>query len=165
MKRVITYGTFDLFHEGHYNLLKHAKALGDYLIVGVTTEQFDEYRGKVNITDTLLQRIEHVRQTGFADEIIVEDHVGQKNEDIQKYAIDIFTVGSDWHGAFDYLKSLCEVVYIDRTKDVSTTMLREKNQKIIKIGIVGSGRIARRFMPEAKRISGVNIEAVYNPRI
>ncbi|MCL2663447.1 MAG: Gfo/Idh/MocA family oxidoreductase [Oscillospiraceae bacterium] len=165
MKRVITYGTFDLFHEGHYNLLKRAKALGDYLIVGVTTEQFDEYRGKVNLTDTLLQRIEHVRQTGFADEIIIEDHVGQKNEDIQRYAIDIFTVGSDWHGAFDSLKSLCEVVYIDRTKDVSTTMLREQNQKIIKLGIVGSGRIAHRFMPEAKRISGINIEAVYNPRI
>ena len=165
MKTVITYGTFDLFHEGHYNLLKRAKKLGDYLIVGVTTEQFDEYRGKVNITDSLLQRIEHVRQTGFADEIIVEDHVGQKNEDIQKYAVDVFTVGSDWYGAFDYLKSLCEVVYIKRTKDVSTTMLREKNQKIIKIGIIGSGRIAHRFMPESKRISGCNVEAVYNPRI
>jgi len=165
MKKVITYGTFDLFHDGHYNLLKRAKELGDYLIVGVTTEQYDEYRGKVNIVDSLMDRIEHIRQTGFADEIIIEDHIGQKVEDIQKYGIDIFTVGSDWAGAFSFLESFCEVVYIDRTKDVSSTMLREQNQKIIKIGIIGSGRIAHRFMPEAKSISAVNIEAVYNPRI
>ena len=72
MKKVITYGSFDLFHEGHYNLLKRAKALGDYLIVGVTTEQYDESRGKLNIVDSLDKRIENVRQTGFADEIIVK---------------------------------------------------------------------------------------------
>jgi len=165
MKKVITYGTFDLFHEGHYSLLKRAKALGDYLIVGVTTEQFDEYRGKVNVIDSLMERIEHIKQTGFADEIIVEDHIGQKLEDVQKLNVDIFTVGSDWLGAFDYLKDFCEVIYLDRTKDVSSTMLRERNQKIIKIGIIGSGRIARRFMPEAKNVSGVNIEAVFNPNI
>ena len=87
MKKVITYGSFDLFHEGHYNLLKRAKALGDYLIVGVTTEQYDESRGKLNIVDSLDKRIENVRQTGFADEIIVEDHPGQKVEDVQKYDI------------------------------------------------------------------------------
>ena len=165
MKKVITYGTFDLFHDGHYNLLKRAKELGDYLIVGVTTEQFDEYRGKVNLTDTLMDRIEHIRQTGFADEIIIEDHVGQKVEDIQKYEIDVFTVGSDWTGYFDFLKNLCEVVYIDRTKDVSSTMLRNQNQKIIKIGMVGSGRVAHKFILESKSISAVNIEAVYNPNI
>ena len=165
MKRVITYGTFDLFHDGHYNLLKNAKALGDYLIVGVTTEQFDEYRGKVNLIDSLMERIEHIRQTGFADEIIIEDHIGQKVEDIQKYDIDIFTVGSDWTGAFDFLKNFCEVIYIDRTKDVSSTMLRKQNQKIIKIGIIGTGRVAHKFMPEAKGVSAVNIEAVYNPTL
>jgi len=165
MKKVITYGTFDLFHEGHYNLLRRAKALGDYLIVGVTTDQFDEYRGKVNTVDSLIERIEHIRQTGFADEIIVEDHVGQKVEDIQKYEIDIFTLGSDWTGAFDHFKDLCEVVYIDRTKDVSSTMLRESNQKIIKVGIIGSGRVARKFIPEAKIVSTVTVEAVYNPNI
>jgi len=165
MKKVITYGTFDLFHDGHYNLLKRAKALGDYLIVGVTTEQFDEYRGKVSVTDSLMERIEHIRQTGFADEIIIEDHIGQKVEDIQKYEIDIFTLGSDWIGAFDYLKNLCEVVYIDRTKDVSSTMLREQNQKIIKVGIIGSGRVARKFLPESKTITAVNVEVVYNPNI
>ena len=165
MKKVITYGTFDLFHEGHYSLLKRAKALGDYLIVGVTTEQFDEHRGKINVIDSLMERIEHIKQTGFADEIIIESHVGQKTEDVQKYGIDIFTVGTDWRGMFDYLKSYCEVVYLERTKDVSSTMLRAKNQKIIKTGIVGSGRIANRFILEAKRVSGVNVEAVYNPNI
>ena len=164
MKKVITYGTFDLFHEGHYNLLKRAKALGDYLIVGVTTEQYDEYRGKVNVVDSLMERIEHIRQTGFADEIIIEDHIGQKVEDVQKYGADIFTVGSDWIGTFDYLKSYCKVVYLERTKDVSSTMLRAQNKNIIKIGIIGSGRIAKRFVPEAKKTSGVNVEAVYNPR-
>ena len=111
MKKVITYGTYDLFHEGHYKLLQRAKALGDYLIVGVTTEHFDEARGKVNVVDSLLERVENVRKTGFADEIIVEDHEGQKIEDIQKYGVDIFTVGSDWEGHFDYLKAYCEVVY------------------------------------------------------
>jgi cytidyltransferase-like protein len=95
MKKVITYGTFDLFHEGHYRLLERAKALGDYLIVGVTTEHFDEERGKVNVIDPVLDRVEHVRKSGFADEIIIEDHEGQKIEDIQKYGVDIFTVGSD----------------------------------------------------------------------
>ena len=80
MKKVITYGTFDLFHQGHYNLLKRAKELGDYLIVGVTTEHFDEARGKVNVVDPIMERIDNVRRTGFADMIIVEDHDGQNTE-------------------------------------------------------------------------------------
>lgn len=165
MKRVITYGSFDLFHEGHYNLLRRAKALGDYLIVGVTTEYYDKHRGKMNVVDPLLERVENVRKTGFADEIIIEDHEGQKIEDIQKYGIDVFTVGSDWAGQFDYLKEFCGVVYIERTKGVSSTMLRSQKQGIINLGIVGSGRIARRFVPEAKYVSGVNVSAVYNPRL
>ena len=110
MKKVITYGTFDMFHEGHYNLLKRAKELGDYLIVGITTEQYDETRGKLNVVDSLITRIDNVRATGFVDEVVVEDHVGQKVEDIQKFGVDIFTVGSDWLGKFDYLKEYCEVV-------------------------------------------------------
>lgn len=165
MKKVITYGSFDLFHEGHYKLLQRAKALGDYLIVGVTTEHYDESRGKMNVVDSLMDRIEHVRQTGFADEIIIEDHVGQKTEDILKYDVDIFTVGSDWTGVFDYLKPYCEVVYLERTKDISSTMLRARNYAIIKLGIIGSGRIARRFVPEAKYVSGLNAESVYNPKL
>lgn len=165
MKKVITYGSFDLFHEGHYNLLKRAKALGDYLIVGVTTEQYDEARGKLNVVDSLIDRIDNVRKTGFADLIIVEDHVGQKIEDIQKYDVDIFAIGSDWLGAFDYLKDFCEVVYLERTKGISSTMLREDGESIVSMGIVGNGKIAGRFIPESKRVSGVDVKGVYNPHI
>ena len=165
MKKVITYGSFDLFHEGHYKLLKRAKELGDYLIVGVTTEQYDQSRGKLNVVDSLMERIEHVKQTGFADEVIIEDHVGQKLEDIQKYDVDVFTVGSDWLGKFDYLKEYCEVVYLERTKGISSTMLRSKNFGIIRLGVIGSGRIAKRFVPEVKYVSGVNTEVVYNPNL
>ena len=165
MVKVITYGSYDLFHEGHYRLLQRAKALGDYLIVGVTTEQYDEYRGKLNVADSLMERIEHVKQTGFADQIIIEDHVGQKVEDIQKYNVDIFTVGSDWLGKFEYLKEYCKVVYLERTKGISSTMLRNGNFGIVRLGIIGSGRIARRFIPEVKYVSGVNAEIVYNPHL
>lgn len=163
MKKVITYGSFDLFHEGHYRLLERAKNLGDYLIVGVTTEHYDESRGKLNVVDSLMERIEHVKQTGFADKIIIEDHVGQKIEDIQKYDVDIFTVGSDWAGKFEYIKDYCDVVYLERTKGISSTMLRDKNFGIVRLGIIGSGRIAKRFVPEVKYVSGVNTEVVFNP--
>ena len=165
MKKVITYGTFDLFHEGHYKLLQRAKELGDYLIVGVTTEHFDEARGKVNVVDSIMDRIENVRRTGFADEIIIEDHDGQKIEDIQKYGADIFTVGSDWVGTFDYLKQFCEVVYLERTPDISSTMIRKSKFKIINVGIVGTGRIVPRFIAEAKYVSGINIRCTYNPEL
>ncbi|MDD6070383.1 MAG: Gfo/Idh/MocA family oxidoreductase [Clostridiales bacterium] len=164
MKKVITYGTFDLFHQGHYNLLKRAKELGDYLIVGVTTEHFDEARGKVNVIDSVLERVDNVRKTGLADEIIIEDHNGQKIEDIQKYGIDIFTVGSDWIGTFDYLNNFCKVVYLERTPDISSTMLRKSRFKIVNMGIVGTGRIAPRFVSEAKYVSGINITCAYNPQ-
>lgn len=163
MKKVITYGTFDLFHQGHYNLLKRAKALGDYLIVGVTTEHFDEARGKVNVVDSVLERVENVRKTGFANEILIEDHFGQKIEDIQKYEVDIFTVGSDWVGEFDYLNQFCQVIYLDRTPDISSTNLRNDKFKTIRLGIVGTGRIAPRFIREANYVSGINIVAAYNP--
>ena len=163
MIKVITYGTFDLFHEGHYNILKRAKALGDYLIVGVTSEEYDQKRGKLSVVDSLMTRIENVKKTGFADEIIVEETQGQKFQDIQKYDIDIFTVGSDWIGVFDYLKEYCQVIYLDRTKDISSTMLRVKQTPIQRIGIIGTGRIANRFVPEAALVSGVNTRCVYNP--
>lgn len=163
MKKVITYGTFDLFHEGHYKLLERAKALGDYLIVGVTTEHYDESRGKVNVVDSLLERIDNVRKTGFADEIIVEDHEGQKIEDIQRYNVDIFVLGSDWRGHFDYLKQYCQVVYLKRTANISSTMIRKEKFPIVRMGIVGTGRIAPRFISEAKYVSGLEIECAYNP--
>ena len=159
MTKVITYGTFDLFHEGHYRLLQRAKALGDYLIVGVTTEEYDKARGKLNVVDSLVTRIENVRKSGFADEIIIEEAPGQKFTDIKKYNIDIFTVGSDWVGSFDYLKDYCKVVYLDRTKDISSTMLRQENSHIQRIGIIGTGRI----VVESKLVSGVSIQGVYNP--
>lgn len=165
MIKVITYGTFDLFHEGHYRLLQRAKALGDYLIVGVTTEAYDKARGKLNVVDSIMTRIENVKKTGFVDEIIIEEASGQKFSDIKKYGIDIFTVGSDWTGTFDYLKDYCEVVYLERTKDISSTMLRAQMQHIHRIGIIGTGRIANRFVPEAKLVSGVNMQAVYNPHV
>ena len=163
MKKVITYGTFDLFHQGHLNLLTRAKKLGDYLIVGVTTEHFDEARGKVNVIDSTLERIENVRKTGLADEIIIEDHEGQKIEDIQKYHIDIFTVGSDWVGTFDYLNNFCQVVYLERTPDISSTILRKSRFRIINVGIVGTGRMAPRFLAEDKYVSGIHIVCAYNP--
>lgn len=163
VSRVITYGTFDLFHEGHYRLLQRAKALGDYLIVGVTTETYDRARGKLNVVDPLATRIENVRKTGFADEIIVEETQGQKFNDIKKFHIDIFTVGSDWVGCFDYLNDYCKVVYLERTKNISSTMLREQKQRIQRIGIIGTGRIAGRFLAEAKLVSGVSVQGAYNP--
>ena len=165
MKRIITYGTFDLFHEGHRRLLERAKALGDYLIVGVTTEQYDIQRGKMNVVDSLMRRIDNVRSCGYADEIIVEDHEGQKISDIQNFNVNIFVVGSDWTGKFDYLREYCQVVYLERTKDVSSTNLREARHGIVRLGFVGTGRIAERTLEEIRFVSGVSVSSVYNPHI
>ena len=165
MKKVITYGTYDLLHQGHTNLLRRAKALGDYLIVGVTSDSFDRERGKLNVRNNVLERVENVRNTGFADEVIIEDYIGQKVDDIQRYGIDIFAIGSDWEGKFDYLKEFCEVVYLPRTEGISSTLLREESQSPCRLGIVGCGRIARRFVPESRFVSGVHINAVLNPAI
>lgn len=136
MIKVITYGTYDLLHYGHIRLLKRAKALGDYLIVGVTADDFDKTRGKINVQQTLMERVEAVRATGIADEIIIEEYEGQKIDDIRKYDIDIFTVGSDWKGKFDYLKEYCEVVYLERTEGVSSSELRAEKRDI-RLGMVG----------------------------
>ncbi len=163
MKKVITYGTYDLLHEGHINLLRRAKELGDYLIVGVTSDSFDRGRGKLNVRNNVLERVAAVKATGYADEIVIEDYVGQKIDDIQKYDVDIFAIGSDWEGKFDYLNEYCKVVYLPRTEGISSTILRESTQTVIKIGVVGSGRIARRFMPESEVVSGIEVVSVYNP--
>jgi len=165
MKTIITYGTFDLFHEGHANLLRRARALGDKLIVGVTTEQYDVQRGKMNVVDSLMRRIDNVRNSGFADEIIIEEREGQKIEDVQKYKIDVFTIGSDWIGKFDYLKEFCEVLYLPRTENVSSSGIRTIRREIIKLGIVGTGRIAERTMEELHFVSGITAAAVFNPRL
>ena len=163
MKKIIVYGSFDLFHEGHYRILQRAKALGDYLIVGVTTEHFDRQRGKLNLVDPIMTRIENVKKTGFADEIIVEDHDGQKIEDIQKMGIDSIVFGSDWIGKFDYLNQYCKVVYLDRTPNISSTAIRGNIMRLVKLGIVGTGRIAMRFFAETNYVSGVEVTAAYNP--
>lgn len=165
MGTVLTYGTFDLLHYGHMNLLRRAKELGDYLIVGVTSDAYDRERGKLNVKESLPQRIENVRSTGLADEIIVEEYEGQKIADIQKYHVDCFVIGSDWEGKFDYLREYCRVVYLERTRGVSSTQLRQNGTHITGVGIIGSGRIAKRFVLESKYVSGVNVAGVYNPRL
>ncbi len=162
MKKVITYGTYDLLHQGHINLLQRAKALGDYLIVGVTNDNFDRERGKLNVVNNVLERVEAVKATGLADKIIIEDYFGQKIDDIQKYDVDIFAIGSDWKGEFDYLNEFCEVVYLPRTEGISSTMLRSEKQQKTRVGIVGCGLIAKRFVPEASFVSGVEIAGVYD---
>ena len=162
MKKVITYGTYDLLHQGHINLLRRAKELGDYLIVGVTNDSFDRDRGKLNVRKNVLERVEAVKATGLADQIIIEDYVGQKIDDIQKYGVDIFAIGSDWEGKFDYLNEFCQVVYLPRTEGISSTMLREESQEEIKVGILGCGRVAKRFPSEAAVVSGVNVCAAYD---
>lgn len=161
MKKVITYGTYDLFHQGHYNLLKRAKALGDYLIVGVTSDYFDKSRGKFNVHDDLMTRIANVKKTGFADQIVVEEYFGQKIDDIKKYNVNIFTVGSDWKGHFDYLNEYCKVIYLERTKGISSTQIR--NSHSIKLGVLGNEKILDRFIDEIKYVSGIEICAGYAP--
>lgn len=163
MTKVITYGTYDLLHQGHLNLLRRAKELGDYLIVGVTSDSFDRGRGKLNVRNNVLERVEAVKATGYADEVIIEDYLGQKIDDIQKYDVDIFAIGSDWTGKFDYLNEYCKVVYLPRTEGISSTMLREEGQNICRIGIIGSGRIAHRFVPETKVVNSAKVVAVLNP--
>lgn len=162
MKKVITYGTFDLFHQGHYNLLKRAKALGDYLIVGVTTDNFDLERGKMNTCNNVMERIDAVKATGLADMVVIEEYRGQKIDDIQKYGVDIFAIGSDWEGYFDYLNEFCKVVYLPRTQGISSTQLRQERPSV-NIAIIGTGSIASRFVPESENVNSANIVAAYNP--
>lgn len=162
MKKVITYGTYDLLHQGHINLLRRAKELGDYLIVGVTNDNFDRERGKLNVRNNVLERVDAVKATGLADKIIIEDYVGQKIDDIQKYGVDIFAIGSDWEGKFDYLNEFCKVVYLPRTEGISSTMLRNESQEVVKLGIAGAGRIAKRFVSESTFVNGMEIVGVYD---
>ncbi len=162
MKKVITYGTYDLLHQGHINLLRRAKELGDYLIVGVTSDSFDKGRGKLNVRNNVLERVEAVKATGFADEVIIEDYVGQKIDDIQKYDVDIFAIGSDWEGKFDYLNEYCKVIYLPRTEGISSTMLRAESTNEVKVGVIGCGRVAHRFPSEASVVNGVNVVAAFD---
>ena len=161
MIKVITYGTYDFLHYGHTRLLERAKALGDYLIVGVTADDFDKNRGKINVHQSLMERIEAVRSTGLADEIIIEEYEGQKIDDIKRYGIDIFTVGSDWVGKFDYLNEYCKVVYLERTEGISSTEIRAQSGAL-KIGLVGDSVAITKFERESHFVNGVKIAGFYS---
>lgn len=126
MKRVLTYGTFDLLHYGHIRLLKRAKALGDYLIVALSTDEFNAIKGKkaYHNYETRKKMLEAIR---YVDLVIPEENWEQKISDVKKYDVDIVVMGSDWAGSdkFDYLKEYCELVYLDRTEGISTTKIKE----------------------------------------
>ena len=118
MKTVITYGTFDLFHIGHLNLLRRAKALGDYLIVAVSSDEFNLGKGKVcKIKDT--DRMAIVEAIKYVDKVIPETSWEQKIEDVKKYNVDVFVMGDDWAGKFDFLQAQCQVVYLPRAPEIS----------------------------------------------
>lgn len=159
MVKVITYGTYDLLHYGHIRLLERAKALGDYLIVGITAEDFDKTRGKINVRQSLMERIEAVRATGLADEIIIEEYEGQKIDDIRRYDIDIFTVGSDWEGQFDYLNEYCKVIYLPRTEGISSSEIREEKRPI-RLGLVGDALFLNKIWRESSYVNGMHISAL-----
>lgn len=131
MKKVITYGTYDLFHHGHVNVIKRAKELGDYLIVGISTDEFNE---KAKGKDTYFnyeQRKIVIQSLKYVDEIIPEENWQQKIDDIKKHNIDVFVIGDDWKGKFDFLKEYCEVVYLKRTKGVSSTKMKHDLHDIL----------------------------------
>ncbi len=126
MRRVITYGTFDLLHYGHINLLRRAKQLGDYLIVALSTDEFnwDEKRKKSYFSyEQRKQLLESIR---YVDLVIPEENWDQKRSDVKEYHIDTFVMGNDWEGKFDFLKDLCEVVYLPRTPEISTTQIKKE---------------------------------------
>ena len=137
-----------------------AKALGDYLIVGVTSDTFDRERGKINVQQSLMERVEAVRATGLADEIIIEEYEGQKIDDIKRLNVDIFTVGSDWKGKFDYLKAYCQVVYLDRTSGVSSTEIRSE-QQVVRLGLVGESPILNKIERESQYVNGLESGKVF----
>jgi len=129
MKRVITYGTFDLLHYGHINLLKRAKELGDYLVVAISTDDFNLNQKNKKCYFGYEKRKSMVEAIRYVDLVIPEDNWDQKPGDINDYKIDVFVMGDDWKGKFDYLKEHCEVVYLPRTPEISTTQIKEELKK------------------------------------
>jgi glycerol-3-phosphate cytidylyltransferase len=123
MKKVITYGTFDLFHIGHWNLLKRAKNQGDYLIVAISTDKFNTDKGKTSSMN-FSERKEVVQSISFVDEVITEDDWDQKISDVKLHNIDVFVIGDDWENKFDFLEKYCKVIYLKRTKGISTTLIK-----------------------------------------
>lgn len=126
MKRVITYGTFDLLHYGHINLLKRAKALGDYLIVGLSTDEFNWNEKRKQSYFSFEKRKMLLESIRYVDLVIPEENWAQKASDIEKYNVDLFVMGDDWKGKFDYLKEGCQVVYLERTPEISTTQIKKE---------------------------------------
>lgn len=124
MKRVITYGTYDLIHYGHVRLLKRARDLGDYLIVGLATDDFNKVKDK-KAYHNYHKRKEMLEAIRYVDLVVEEANWEQKINDVVKYKIDIFVIGDDWEGKFDFLKAYCEVIYLKRTDDISTTKIKE----------------------------------------
>ncbi|MFK5913378.1 MAG: adenylyltransferase/cytidyltransferase family protein [Woeseiaceae bacterium] len=157
----MTYGTFDMFHQGHLRILERAKALGDYLIVGVTDENYDRSRGKLNVIENTQTRAQAIEALDFVDKVIIEKHKKQKSQDMVKYDVDIFAIGDDWQGTFDYLNEYTHVVYLPRTKGISSTSLRKDNFDLIKLGIVGLGRDTKAFINEAEHVSSLKINRIY----
>lgn len=125
MKTVITYGTFDLLHYGHVRLLKRARALGDYLIVGLSTDEFNSMKKHKEAYNSYAERKYILESIRYVDKVIPEKDWGQKIGDVKKYHVDIFVMGSDWKGQFDFLKPYCKVIYLPRTPDISTTKIKE----------------------------------------
>ena len=164
MTKVITYGTYDLLHYGHIKLLKRAKELGDYLIVGVTADDFDKTRGKINVQQSLMERVEAVRAIGIADEIIIEEYEGQKIDDIRRYDIDIFTVGSDWVGKFDYLNEYCRVIYLPRTEGVSSSEIRAEKREV-RLGLIGNAAFLNKVFGESQYVNGVRVTGLLSENL
>ena len=125
MKKVITYGTFDLLHYGHINLLRRARALGDYLIVGLSTVSFNAIKGK-HCVFSYEERKQLLEALRYVDMVIPEDCWEQKKDDILTHGVQVFVMGDDWAGHFDHLKEYCRVEYLPRTPDISSTAIREK---------------------------------------
>lgn len=125
MRKVITYGTYDLLHIGHINLLRRAKELGDFLIVAISTDEFNELKGKKTVIP-YRERAEIIKSIRYVDEVIPEENWEQKVQDIRNHHIDVFTMGDDWEGRFDFLKEHCKVEYLKRTESISSTLLKEE---------------------------------------
>jgi len=164
MKKIITYGSYDMLHIGHINLLTRAKARGDYLIVGVTSDDYDRSRGKLNVIQSQEVRMAAIKELDFVDEVILETHTNQKQEDILKYGIDEFVIGDDWIGYFDYLNEFTKVVYLPRTKGISSTQLRKENIKPLSIGIIGANGDTKRFLKELHFVDFVKCENIYDDK-
>lgn len=124
MKKVITYGTFDLLHYGHINLLQRAKALGDYLIVALSTDEFNTIEKGKKTYFTYEERKRLLEAIRYVDLVIPEENWEQKITDVQEFRVDTFVIGDDWTGKFDFLKDYCEVVYLERTPEISTTKIK-----------------------------------------